>query len=237
MINTFLSHNSRTHIMSEPFITVGGVPLDRWVIAVVTVAVVLLATIMFIFGRRGLTRSSSSFAFDMHKGHKREEDATDNKSLAVLDFRPFKVSSISQVSHNVKLIRFALPANKSLDLPIGRHLSIRATVDKNKVIRAYTPTTLPSQKGYFELLVKVYEHGKLSRHLHSLKVGDTIEARGPIGRFQYTPNKFRHMSFLVGGSGITPAMQVIRSILVNESGDFKDDKTIFTVFYQVIFIF
>lgn len=223
-------------------VTFGGLrfalDLDRRsVVFAVGVALLtsLVLIVLYFFSRRALlTRSSSSFAFDMHKGHKREEDAMaiGPKSIAVLDFRPFKVISTMQVSHNVKLIRFELPENKSLDLPVGRHLSIRATVDKNKVIRAYTPTTHPTQKGHFELLVKVYEHGKLSRHLHQLKVGDFIEARGPIGRFQYAPNKYKHMCFLVGGSGVTPAMQVLRSILEDKTDVFKDDKTVFTVFYQ-----
>ena len=223
----------------EHVTTFGGLALDRRSV-VLAAAVVLLTSLIvlfFFFGRRALmTRSSSSLAFDMHKGHAREEDASalayGTKSIAVLDFRPFEVISTTQVSHNVKLIRLKLPENKSLDLPVGRHLSIRATVDKNKVIRAYTPTTHPTQKGYFELLVKVYEYGKLSRHLHHLKVGDFIEARGPIGRFQYTPNKYKHMCFLVGGSGVTPAMQVLRSILEDKTDMFKEDKTVFTMFYQ-----
>lgn len=68
----------------------------------------------------------------------------------------------------------------------------------------------------------------MSQHLESLKIGDTIEVRGPSGRLQYkghgtfsvkklrkdppqavTVNK---VSMIAGGTGITPMLQLIRHI-------------------------
>ena len=41
---------------------------------------------------------------------------------------------------------------------------------KKFVIRPYTPTSPKDAKGYFDLVVKVYEQGKMSKHFGELKV-------------------------------------------------------------------
>lgn len=41
---------------------------------------------------------------------------------------------------------------------------------KKFVIRPYTPTSAKDAKGYFDLVVKVYEEGKMSKHFGELKV-------------------------------------------------------------------
>ena len=41
---------------------------------------------------------------------------------------------------------------------------------KKFVIRPYTPTSPKHAKGYFDLVVKVYEQGKMSKHFGELKV-------------------------------------------------------------------
>ena len=41
---------------------------------------------------------------------------------------------------------------------------------KKFVIRPYTPTSSKDAKGYFDLVVKVYEQGKMSKHFGELKV-------------------------------------------------------------------
>jgi ferredoxin-NADP reductase len=46
-----------------------------------------------------------------------------------------------------------------------------ATDSEGKFIaKPYTPTTLSDEKGHFELVIKVYPGGKVSGHLHGLKV-------------------------------------------------------------------
>ena len=43
--------------------------------------------------------------------------------------------------------------------------------------RPYTPTSKREQKGSFDLLVKVYEKGVVSKHFGSLKVGDSLDIK------------------------------------------------------------
>lgn len=140
--------------------------------------------------------------------------------------------SIKQASYNTKLIRFEIPNARALNLPLGRHISIRAEVDGNKVIRAYTPTTKSNQRGFFDLLIKSYDLGKLSPYLHTLKVGAKVEIRGPVGRFNYVKNSYETIGLIAGGTGITPCLQVLRCILEGGLEGYEDDHTKFVLFYQ-----
>lgn len=52
---------------------------------------------------------------------------------------------------------------------------------KKFVIRPYTPTSPKDAKGYFDLVVKVYEQGKMSKHFGELKVLICLDCCGQEG--------------------------------------------------------
>ena len=174
---------------------------------------------------------SVSLKHEVAKSSNASISGTDSRLIHPATFKPFTILQIKSVSHDTKLFRLEIPFNKSLDLPIGRHISIRAEVDGTKVIRAYTPVSHVNQSGYFDLLIKAYEFGKLSSYLHSLHVGDTIDIRGPIGKFQYRVNQFPAVGLIAGGTGITPALQFIRCLLEG-THDIQNDTTKLVLFYQ-----
>lgn len=76
---------------------------------------------------------------------------------------------------------------------------------------------------------KFPDGGKMSQHLESLKIGDTIDIRGPSGRLNYLDNgqfsikklrkdppqlvKVSKVGMIAGGTGITPMLQLIRHIV------------------------
>ena len=37
-------------------------------------------------------------------------------------------------------------------------------------------------------VIKAYPQGKMSTHIHSLEVGDSLEIKGPMSKLPYTPN-------------------------------------------------
>ncbi|RYG47242.1 hypothetical protein EON67_08750, partial [archaeon] len=65
------------------------------------------------------------------------------------------------------------------------------------------------------LVVKVYPTGVVSKYFGDLKVGDEVEIKGPIKKFDYVPNTWNAIGMIAGGSGITPMLQLIRAILDN----------------------
>eukprot|EP00961_Rhodomonas_salina_P237474 3210306-Rhodomonas_salina.1 len=110
-------------------------------------------------------------------------------------------------------------------------------------MRQYTPVSSDDELGYFDLVVKVYFKtpmfpygGKMSQHLAAMAVGDSVEIKGPVGHFTYMGNgackihqtlrKCKKIGFVCGGSGLTPAYQVIKKSLCD-----KGDATEFHLLY------
>ena len=142
------------------------------------------------------------------------------------------------ISHDTRKFRFGLPTpDHILGLPIGQHVHLIAKIGEDVVIRSYTPVSSDDDHGYVDLVIKVYfksvhpkfpEGGKLSQHLENMKIGDSIDFKGPSGRLVYKGHgKFsikilrkdppvdydtKKVVMLAGGTGITPMLQLIRAI-------------------------
>lgn len=141
------------------------------------------------------------------------------KNQPVLDkdqFKQFPLVEKIRISHNTCIYRFGLPkSTDSLGLPIGQHISIGNTINGKEVVRSYTPISTDDQKGYFDLLIKVYEQGNITRYVDSKNIGETINVRGPKGFFTYTPNMVKSLGMIAGGTGITPMYQIMTAIFKN----------------------
>jgi len=169
------------------------------------------------------------FLLKFSKGSKSGKTA-----LSEREYRPFRLQSKKDVNHNTMLFRFELPSpDMTVGLPVGMHLLLRAE-DANGApfSRAYTPVSSDDEKGYFDLIVKIYPEGKMGQYLKKLPVGSTIEAKGPMGEIRYhgqgrfsimrknqkTHTKYeqkltvRRLGLIAGGSGITPMLQLMRAI-------------------------
>ncbi|XP_043816209.1 NADH--cytochrome b5 reductase 1 isoform X2 [Manihot esculenta] len=149
------------------------------------------------------------------------------------NFKEFKLVKRTQLSHNVAKFTFALPTPTSvLGLPIGQHISCRGKDSQGEeVIKPYTPTTLDSDVGHFELVIKMYPQGRMSHHFREMRVGDYLSVKGPKGRFRYQPGQVRAFGMLAGGSGITPMFQVARAILENP----KDKTKVHLIYANVTY--
>ncbi|RXG56199.1 NADH-cytochrome b5 reductase 2 [Armadillidium vulgare] len=144
-----------------------------------------------------------------------------------------------EISHDTRRFRFRLPSNEHvLGLPIGQHIYLSARVDGQLVVRPYTPVSSDEDKGYMDLVIKVYfknvhpkfpEGGKLSQYLDAMKLGESIDIRGPSGLLEYrgegifairrdkkSPQNMvlaKKVNMISGGTGITPMLQLIRHIV------------------------
>ena len=77
------------------------------------------------------------------------------------EWRAFKLIERTRVSHSSSVYRFAIP--HQLGLPIGQHVSIRASIDGKPMVRSYTPISDHTATGHVDFLVKTYEKGNVSR--------------------------------------------------------------------------
>ncbi len=124
--------------------------------------------------------------------------------------------------------RFALPKPSDiLGLPIGQHISLAAPIgpDNKNVVRSYTPISSDDSPGYFDLLIKSYPTGNISKYVASLMVGQTMDVMGPKGAMVYRPNMVRRFGMIAGGTGITPMLQIIRAIVRGRPRNGGNDRT------------
>ncbi|KAF9108129.1 NADH-cytochrome b5 reductase [Mortierella sp. GBA35] len=138
------------------------------------------------------------------------------------EYRKFKLVDKVNCSPNTAMYKFALPNEDDLlNLPIGQHVSIMANINGKEISRSYTPTSSSDDIGHFVLCIKSYPQGNISKMFSELAIGDTINARGPKGQFNYTANMCREIGMIAGGTGLTPMLQIIRAVVKN-----PEDKTI-----------
>ncbi|EJT97802.1 ferredoxin reductase-like C-terminal NADP-linked domain-containing protein [Dacryopinax primogenitus] len=139
------------------------------------------------------------------------------RGVPVLDPKEWKEFPLVEkipVSPNTALYRFALPhADDILGLPIGNHISISAEINGKVVTRAYTPTSSDDDLGHFDLMIKTYEMGAISKWISLLKPGQKVRIKGPRGQFKYHASLSRELGMIAGGTGITPMLQIIRAAL------------------------
>jgi len=166
-----------------------------------------------------------------------QELGSDSGSSVFLDrrtWKPAKLVKITGVSHDSFIYRFALHSpDQPLGLPVGQHVFVRLRrkTTGEMVQRAYTPVSRQEERGSIDLLVKLYlpnadfpSGGKMTVGFHELVIGDTVDFKGPLGSFIWEGKGnirwkdiprpgIRHIGLICGGSGITPILQVLRSVL------------------------
>lgn len=138
---------------------------------------------------------------------------------------PYKLIHIETDTHDTKTFRFGLPADATLDMLPGDFLYIHATLNGKQIKRAYTPSSLPGTTGFFDLTVKRYETGTISKYLHEQQIGDSVLMSGPNIGGHWVDGMAKQVGFIAGGTGITPMISIIRWILTQ-----KIDAELFLIF-------
>ena len=100
----------------------------------------------------------------------------------------------------------------------GQYLNLKLTLDGEEIRRAYSICSSP-QNDELRIAVKGLKNGVFSQFATSkLKAGDVLEVGTPEGNFTFTPeaNRQKNYAGFVAGSGITPVLSIIHSILEQE---------------------
>lgn len=101
----------------------------------------------------------------------------------------------------------------------GQFLTLILDINSEEVRRSYSLCTSPYTDQYPAVTVKRVASGKVSNYLNdTLQEGDTITVQAPTGNFttELHPDQSRHLVMFGGGSGITPLMSLIKSVLDKE---------------------
>jgi len=125
-----------------------------------------------------------------------------------------QVGSIVTETPSVKTFRL-LPSSGERSMPFtfvpGQFLNVAFWIGGARMNRSYSISSSPTQSDYVELTVKREPRGAVSRHIDDLlKIGDQIEAGGPVGKFTFTGTEADSIVLIAGGVGITPMMSITR---------------------------
>lgn len=134
-------------------------------------------------------------------------------------FHPLRVSAIDELTDDAVALTFEVPPELEEEFVFepGQHLSIRGGDD---VRRSYSICTTPAS-GVLRIGVKRLPGGAFSEGVVSrLAVGDTLEVMTPAGRFTspVEPDATRTYVAVAAGSGITPVLSILASVLDGEPG-------------------
>ena len=135
-----------------------------------------------------------------------------------------RVGSIVTETPSVKTFRL-LPSSSDRFLPFsfvpGQFLNVAFGIGGARMNRSYSISSSPTQRDHVELTVRREPRGAVSRHMIDLlKVGDQIEAGGPVGKFTFTGTEADSIVLIAAGVGITPMISITRYLTERSwSGD------------------
>lgn len=136
-------------------------------------------------------------------------------------FHKLAISDLHKETDACVTIGFQVPADlkDTFKFKAGQYITLKSTIDGKEVRRDYSICSSP-KSGVLKVAVKSVPGGGFSSYANSqLKVGDVLEVAPPNGRFVFEPNESanRTIAAFAAGSGITPVMSIIKTVLEEES--------------------
>ncbi|WP_439127838.1 2Fe-2S iron-sulfur cluster-binding protein [Polaribacter sp.] len=133
-------------------------------------------------------------------------------------FHKVTIQEIKQETANAVSIVFNIPENlkSEFNFTAGQYITLQKVIKGEELRRAYSICSTP-KSGEIRVAVKKVENGTFSVYATSdLKVGDEIEISAPEGRFQLKPEANKNYIAFAAGSGITPILSMVKTVLENQ---------------------
>ena len=131
------------------------------------------------------------------------------------------VKEIIEETPDTKTFTFWHPVHQSVSYKAGQFLTLIPVINGQKVRRSYSMSSSPNKDASIAVTVKRVPNGLVSNYLcDNVKVGDAIEVMEPMGHFVIEPNPMKERTIVLfgGGSGVTPLMSILKSVLPVEQG-------------------
>jgi ring-1,2-phenylacetyl-CoA epoxidase subunit PaaE len=150
--------------------------------------------------------------------------------MSSLHFHPLKVRELQPDTDEAVIVSFEVPGElrDAFRFTQGQYLTLRALVEGQDLRRSYS-ICAGVDDGCLRVGVRKLPGGAFSRWVaEGLKIGDTLEVMPPQGRFfvPLDPDAARHYLGVAGGSGITPILSIMKTVLAREP------KSTFTLIYS-----
>lgn len=136
------------------------------------------------------------------------------------EFHSLEVTAVEPLTDDAVAVRFAVPPQLSdayRFLP-GQHVTVRCEIGGEDVRRSYSICT-SANSGELRVGIKRLDGGAFSTYANrDLGPGDRLDVTLPVGDFAITtqPDHAKHYLAIAAGSGITPVISMIATVLEDE---------------------
>jgi len=135
-------------------------------------------------------------------------------------FYKLQIKEVKQETPSAISVTFNIPAElkAAYEFAAGQYVNLKLTLDGEEIRRAYSICSSPNS-GELRISIKSVKEGYFSKFANeNLKAGDILEVGQPEGKFTFEPNadKQKNYAGFVAGSGITPVMAILKSVLESE---------------------
>ncbi len=139
-------------------------------------------------------------------------------------FHSLKIADVRQEIEDAVSIAFEVPENLRADYQFkpGQYLTMRTNINGEEVRRSYSICSAPHENE-LRVAIKRVKGGLFSNYANeNIHAGDTIDVMTPLGNFttDIAENQEKTYVFFAGGSGITPILSLIKTVLVKEPNSY-----------------
>ena len=138
-----------------------------------------------------------------------------------LKFHSLKVVNVKKETADAVSITLEVPdeLKETFLYKPGQYLTVQVIIDGQKFRRAYSLSSSPVTDQHLTITTKRVDKGIVSNYLNdTIKPGDELEVMPPLGAFvpKLDPLNEKNYIFFSGGSGITPIMSIMKTVLKTE---------------------
>jgi ring-1,2-phenylacetyl-CoA epoxidase subunit PaaE len=135
-------------------------------------------------------------------------------------FHPLRVRRIEPDTSEAVIVSFDVPEElrEVFGFTQGQYLTLRTEIDGQDLRRSYS-ICAGVDDGELRVGVRKVQGGVFSNWINSsLQPGDTLQVMAPEGRFfvPIEPEAHHHHVGIAGGSGITPILSIMKTVLARE---------------------
>lgn len=137
-------------------------------------------------------------------------------------FHPLRIAALRHDTADAVVLTFDVPntLKAAYRFTPGQYLTLRAEIDGQDIRRSYSLCSAPDEAG-LQVAIKRVDGGAFSTWANTApRVGDTLSVMTPDGRFGLVPEAGAGRCFaaFVAGSGITPVLSLMKTLLAGEPG-------------------
>jgi ring-1,2-phenylacetyl-CoA epoxidase subunit PaaE len=135
-------------------------------------------------------------------------------------FYKLQIKEVKHETPHAVSVAFTIPTELKpvYQFTAGQYVNLKLTLDGQEVRRAYSVCSSPNS-GELRIAIKSVKSGHFSKFANdNLKAGDILEVSHPEGRFTFEPSfaNLKNYAAFAAGSGITPVMSILKSVLEGE---------------------